>query len=260
MDLGLRGSAFIVTGGTDGLGAALAERLVLEGAKVAICGRDEARGRAVEARLSEAAVDGGEVVAVAADVTRPADLERLVTTTVERFARLDGIVNNAGRSAAGRIEAVADEEWAYDLELKVMAAVRLTRLALPHLRAAGKGAIVNVLNTGARAPGAGSLPTTASRAAGLAITKSLSKELGPDNIRVNAIMIGLVDSGQWRRRSEATGRSLDDLYTEMAKGIPLGRVGRSEEFGDLAAYLLSDRASYVTGCAINLDGGTSPVA
>jgi NAD(P)-dependent dehydrogenase (short-subunit alcohol dehydrogenase family) len=260
MDLGLRGSAFIVTGGTDGLGAALAERLVLEGAKVAVCGRDEARGRAVEARLSEAARDGGEVVAVAADVTQPADLERLVTTAVERFGRLDGIVNNAGRSSAGRLEAVSDEEWAYDLELKVMAAVRLTRLALPHLRSAGKGAILNVLNTGARAPGAGSLPTTASRAAGLAITKSLSKELGPDNIRVNAIMIGLIDSGQWRRRSEATGRSLDDLYTEMAKGIPLGRVGRSEESGDLAAYLLSDRASYVTGCAINLDGGTSPVA
>jgi NAD(P)-dependent dehydrogenase (short-subunit alcohol dehydrogenase family) len=260
MDLGLRGCAFIVTGGTDGLGAALAERLVLEGAKVAVCGRDEARGRAVAARLSEAAAAGGEIVAVAADVTQPADLERLVSVTVERFGRLDGIVNNAGRSSAGRIEAVADEEWAYDLELKVMAAVRLTRLALPHLRASGKGAIVNVLNTGARAPGAGSLPTTASRAAGLAITKSLSKELGPDNIRVNAIMIGLVDSGQWRRRSEATGRSLDDLYAEMAKGVPLGRVGRSDEFGDLAAYLLSERASYVTGCAINLDGGTSPVA
>jgi NAD(P)-dependent dehydrogenase (short-subunit alcohol dehydrogenase family) len=261
MDLGLSGSAFIVTGGTDGLGAALAERLVLEGAKVAICGRDAERGRALEARLSAAAGAGaGEVLAVAADVTQPGDLERLVGTAVERFGRLDGIVNNAGRSSAGRIEAVPDEEWAYDLELKVMAAVRLTRLALPHLRAAGKGAIVNVLNTGARAPGAGSLPTTASRAAGLAITKSLSKELGPDNIRVNAIMIGLIDSGQWRRRSEATGRSLEDLYGEMAKGIPLGRVGRSDEFGDLAAYLLSQRASYVTGCAINLDGGTSPVA
>jgi NAD(P)-dependent dehydrogenase (short-subunit alcohol dehydrogenase family) len=262
MDLELGGSAFIVTGGTDGLGAALAERLVVEGAHVAVCGRDIERLRRVEARLRDPAFgrgDGGDIIAVRADVTVPTDLEGLVTATVEHFGGLDGVVNNAGRSSAGRIDALDDDEWAYDLDSKVMAAVRLIRLALPHLRAAGSGAIVNVLNTGARAPAAASLPTTASRAAGLAVTKSLSKELGPDNIRVNAIMIGLVDSGQWRRRSEATGRSLDDLYSEMARGIPLGRVGRSEEFADLAAYLLSRRASYVTGCAVNLDGGASPV-
>ena len=262
MDLELGGSAFIVTGGTDGLGAALAERLVVEGARVAVCGRDVERLRRVEARLRDPAFgrgNNGDIIAVRADVTVPKDLEGLVTATVEHFGRLDGVVNNAGRSSAGRIDALDDDEWAYDLNSKVMAAVRLIRLALPHLRAAGARAPVLSTLTIAPLPAAASLPTTASRAAGLAVTKSLSKELGPDNIRVNAIMIGLVDSGQWRRRSEATGRSLDDLYSEMARGIPLGRVGRSEEFADLAAYLLSRRASYVTGCAVNLDGGASPV-
>jgi NAD(P)-dependent dehydrogenase (short-subunit alcohol dehydrogenase family) len=143
----------------------------------------------------------------------------------------------------------------------VLAAVRCTRLAVPHLIAAGGGAIVNVLNTGAKAPGAGSLPTTASRAAGLAITKAASKDLGRLGIRVNAVLVGLVASGQWQRRADAAGQSEEEFYRQMAKNtdIPLGRVGRSEEFADVAAYLLSDRSSYVTGSAINLDGGTSPV-
>jgi NAD(P)-dependent dehydrogenase (short-subunit alcohol dehydrogenase family) len=170
-------------------------------------------------------------------------------------------VNNAGKSAAGRIDEVSDDVWIADLELKVHAAVRLTRLTVPHLIAAGGGAIVNVLNVGAKAAGAASLPTTASRAAGLAITKAASKDLGRHGIRVNAVLIGLVASGQWQRRADAAGQSEEELYSQMAKNadIPLGRVGRSEEFADLAAYLLSDRSSYVTGSAVNLDGGSSPV-
>jgi NAD(P)-dependent dehydrogenase (short-subunit alcohol dehydrogenase family) len=132
---------------------------------------------------------------------------------------------------------------------------------VPHLIAAGGGAIVNVLNVGAKAAGTASLPTTASRAAGLAITKAASKDLGGHGIRVNAVLIGLVASGQWQRRADAAGQSEEELYRQMVKNadIPLGRVGRSEEFADLAAYLLSDRSSYVTGSAVNLDGGSSPV-
>ncbi|MBO0746986.1 MAG: SDR family NAD(P)-dependent oxidoreductase, partial [Acidimicrobiaceae bacterium] len=165
MDLRLKDLVFIITGGTDGLGLALADFLVEEGARVAVCGRDEARVKATEARLREA---GGQAIAVSADVTVPADLARLVSTTVNTWGRVDGLVNNAGRSAAGSIEAMTDEDWTDDLELKVMAAVRLVRLVLPHLRAAGGGSIVNVLNIGSRAPGPTSLPTAASRAAGLA--------------------------------------------------------------------------------------------
>ncbi len=258
MDLHLDGKVVLVTGGTDGLGAALAYRLVEEGSRVAVCGRDPDRLAAAEQRLRDA---GGDALAVRADVTRLADLEQFVDAAVSRWGRLDGLVNNAGKSAAARIDQVSDEDWIADLNLKVLAAARCTRLAVPHLAAAGGGSIVNVLNVGAKAAGAGSLPTTASRAAGLAITKAASKDLGGQGIRVNAVLIGLVASGQWRRRADAAGQSEDEMYRQMAQNasIPLGRVGRPEEFADLAAYLLSDRSSYVTGSAINLDGGTSPV-
>lgn len=254
MDLELGGKVVVVTGGTDGLGAALADVLVGEGARVAVCGRDPDRLDATAERLGDAGL------AVRADVTRPADLERLVAETTRRWGRVDGLVNNAGRAAAGRFDEVGDEEWQADLDLKVMAAVRLTRLCLPHLRAAGGGAVVNVLAIGAKAPPARSLPTTASRAAGLAITKALSKELGPDGVRVNAVLVGLVESGQWRRLSETTGRPLEQVYTGMGRDVPLGRVGTAREFADVVAFLLSARAGYVTGSAVNLDGGSSPAA
>jgi len=258
MDLHLNGKVVLVTGGTDGLGAALASRLVEEGARVAVCGRDAGRLAATEQRLHDA---GGDALAVQADVTSPADLERFVDAAVARWGRLDGLVNNAGKSAAGRVDQVSDDVWVDDLNLKVLAAVRCIRLALPHLILAGGGAIVNVLAVGAKAPGAGSLPTTASRAAGLAITKAASKDLGGYGIRVNAVLVGLVESGQWQRRADAAGQSEEEFYRRILENtsIPLGRVGRAEEFADLAAYLLSDRSSFVTGSAINLDGGSSPV-
>jgi NAD(P)-dependent dehydrogenase (short-subunit alcohol dehydrogenase family) len=257
MDLHLDGKVILITGGTDGLGAALADLLVEEGARVAVCGRDPGRLAATEQRLSAA---GGDVLAVPADVTEVRDIERFVEAAAGRWGRIDGLVNNAGKSAAGPVDQVPDETWAEDLNLKVLGAVRCTRLVVPHLAAAGGGAIVNVLAVAGKAPGAGSLPTAASRAAGLAITKAASKDLGGRGIRVNAVLIGLVESGQWRRRAEAAGQSEEELYRQMAQraDIPLGRIGRAAEFADLAAYLLSDRASYVTGSALNLDGGTSP--
>src|ERR1700677_2560669 len=258
MDLHLNGKVVLITGGTDGLGAALADRLVEEGARVAVCGRDSGRLAATEQRLRDA---GGDALAVQADVTRPADLERFANAAASGWGRLDGLVNNAGQSAAGRIDQVSDEVWIADLNLKVLAAVRCTRLTVPHLIAAGGGAIVNVLNVGAKAARAASLPTSASRAAGLAITKAASKDLGGHGIRVNAVLIGLVASGQSRRRADAAGQAEEELYRQIVKNsdIPLARVGRPEEFADLEAYLLSDRSFYVTGSAINLDGGSSPV-
>src|SRR5215472_1944911 len=216
MDLHLNGKVVLITGGTDGLGAALAYRLIEEGALVAVCGRDSDRLSATERRLREA---GGDAIAVRADVTRLADLERFVETAARRWGHIDGLVNNAGKSAAGRIDQVADEDWIADLDLKVLAAARCTRLAVPHLIAAGGGAIVNVLNIGSKAPGAGSLPTAASRAAGLALTKSLSREAAADGIRVNAVLIGLIESGQWVRQAAATGVPLEDHYAGMAQRL-----------------------------------------
>jgi NAD(P)-dependent dehydrogenase (short-subunit alcohol dehydrogenase family) len=260
MDLGLQGKAAIVTGGSDGLGLATARRLAAEGAAVAICGRDATRLKEAAERLR---VDGAAVLDVQADVSRTADLERLVSATLERFGRIDILVNNAGTSAARGFETVDDAAWQADLELKLFAAIRCARLCVPAMRRVGGGRIVNILNTGAKAPAARSLPTSVSRAAGLALTKALSKELAPDGILVNAICIGLVKSGQWERRWARQERpgTLEAFYEELARerGVPLGRIGDAEELGALVAFLVSAPAGYITGVAVNFDGGLSGV-
>jgi NAD(P)-dependent dehydrogenase (short-subunit alcohol dehydrogenase family) len=256
MELELAGKSVLITGGTDGLGLALARQLVREGASVAVCGRDEERLRAAEASLLE---EGGDVLAQRADVSRGEDVEAFVEVAVARWGRIDGIVHNAGRASAGALDSLDDATWDSDVQLKLMAAVRLTRLALPHLRAA-RGAVLFTLALAAKAPGAASEPSSVTRAAGMALMKALSKELAPDGIRVNAVLIGLIESGQWVRAAEGAGTDLPAFYDRFAKdaGIPLGRFGRPEEFADLGCFLLSARASYLTGTAINLDGGLSP--
>jgi NAD(P)-dependent dehydrogenase (short-subunit alcohol dehydrogenase family) len=256
MDLEMAGRSILITGGTDGLGLALALRLAAEGASVAVCGRDEERLRAAEAAVRGV---GGDVLAQRADVSRAEDLGTFVEAAVARWGRIDGIVHNAGRSSGGTIEELEDAAWESDLQLKLMAAVRLTRLALPQLRAT-HGAVLFTLAVAAKAPGASSEPSSVTRAAGMALMKALSKELGPGGIRVNAILIGLIESGQWVRMAANARVGLPEFYERFAAdaGIPLGRFGRAAEFADLGCYLLSARASYLTGTAINLDGGLSP--
>lgn len=254
-DLELTGKAALVTGGSDGLGRAAARRLAAEGAKVAICGRRAEHLEAAAEALSDET--GGTVRAIQADVTGADACDRLVAATIDAFGELDILVNNAGTSAAASLLDLDDDAWRADFELKVMASVRLCRLAVPHMRGRGGGAIVNAAIGGGKAPPARQLPTSLTRAAGLNLTKSLSAEFAPENIRVNAICIGLIESAQWDRR--AGGRPVEELYSEMAARIPMGRVGRAAEYGDLVAFLCSARAAYITGTAINLDGGLCPV-
>ncbi|HEY7931773.1 MAG TPA: SDR family oxidoreductase [Acidimicrobiales bacterium] len=254
MDLELRDRAFLITGGTDGLGLALATTLVSEGARVAVCGRDAQRLAAARATLGERAL------VVAADVTHEGEFDAFIDQALTTFGRLDGAVNNAGRAAASNVATSSDAQWREDYELKVIAALHLSRRVLPVL-ATTKGSIVNVLAISARAPQAGTTPTAASRAAGLALTKALAQEGGPLGVRANAILIGLIESGQWARRAKDAGVTLDDFYDDLARrsAIPLGRLGTAREFADVAAFLLSPRASYVTGVGISVDGGLSPV-
>lgn len=258
MDLQLEGKIFLITGGSSGLGKALAEQLVREGAGgVALMARDAERLAATADALRSA---GGEVLDHAGDVRRVEDLARFVESAVARWGRIDGVVNNAGELAAGVFADHDDTVWEDDLALKLMGAVRLTRLALPALRKS-RGAVVNTLATSGKAPDAFTTPTSVSRAAGLALTKALSRELAPDGIRVNAVLIGVIESGQLERRAVAAGITPEAYYARMVSTsqIPLGRVGRAEEFADIGSFLLSSRASYVTGTAINLDGGLCPV-
>ncbi|MEM7745195.1 MAG: SDR family oxidoreductase [Pseudomonadota bacterium] len=255
MDLGLDGKCALITGGSDGLGRATAVRLAAEGARVAICGR---RGDYLAATARELAqVTGGTVVPIQGDVSSQSDCNRLIPETIAALGGIDILVNNAGASAAASLLDVDDDSWQSDFDLKVMAAVRLCRSAVPHLRARGGGSIINAAIAGGKAPNARQLPTSLMRAAGLNLTKSLANEFAADNIRVNAICIGKIKSAQWERRA-TNERPLEDIYQDMGASVPLGRVGEAEDYGDLVAFLCSARASYITGTAVNLDGGLCP--
>ncbi len=253
MDLDLRDRAFLITGGTDGLGLALARTLVDEGARVAVCGRDAGRVEAARDLL------GPSSMSVVADVTDEQQLDDFIDRALSTFGRLDGAVSNAGHASAGPIASSSDQAWRDDFALKVVPAVHIARRTLDAL-AETAGSFLSVLSITAKAPNANSTPTAASRAAGLALTKALAHEVGVRGVRANAILIGLIESGQWVRAAQRGQMDEADLYAAIVadQKIPLGRFGRAREFADLAAFVLSPRASYLTGVGINLDGGLSP--
>jgi 3-oxoacyl-[acyl-carrier protein] reductase len=252
MELGLKDKIAIITGGSEGLGRAAAERLAREGARVAV----GARRKDVLERAADGLrkATGGDVLALPTDVRQPAQVEALVNAVVTRWGGVDILVNNAGTSAAAPFEKVDDTAWQDDIDLKLLAAIRFCRLVIPLMRARGGGRIVNVTNLGGKAPQAAGLPTSVTRAAGINLTKSLANEYAPDRILVNTICLGLVKSAQWERRAKG---DLEGYYREAAKRVPIGRMGEAEEFADLVAFLVSARAAYITGTAINFDGGMS---
>ena len=259
MDLGLTKKVAVITGGSEGIGKGIALRLSEEGTKVAICARRDEILQEAAQEIREKA--GNDILAVSADVTKPETLENFIAQTVEHFGQIDILVNNAGRSTRGDFETLTDEDWYDDLDLKLMGAVRCARLVIPHMKSASGGRIINVTHPGGKQPSAGSYPTSVSRAAGIAMTKALSKELLPHNILVNTVCLTSIKSAQGERSWKAEGApsTLDEYWAERGKEHPLGRLGEPSEAGDLVAFLVSERASFITGTAINLDGGLSNV-
>ena len=264
MDMGLQDKVAIITGGSYGIGKAAAMSMAEEGARVVIVARrpDVLEEAAQDIRTATESL----VLPVTADVSASDTAARVAKATLDNFGRIDILVNNAGVAMAKPLEEVSDEDWESDFELKVWGAVRLIRSVVPEMRKVGGGRIINVTNLGGRTPGAASMPTSISRAAGIAITKGLSKDLAKDNILVNTVCIGSIKSGQTERRYERLketnpGLTIEDVYQQSvaARCIPLGRVGETREAGEVIAFLASERASYLTGIAVNIDGGTSAV-
>jgi 3-oxoacyl-[acyl-carrier protein] reductase len=257
MEIRLDGRTALVTGGSKGLGLAMATKFAQSGADVAILARGGDALAAAERSIRSAAQT--RVKALSCDVAKGPALEAAWRAVIGEFGKVDILVNNAGTSQTGKFEEISDALWQDDLDLKLFAAIRLARLALPDMKARRWGRIINVLNIGAKAPRPQSAPTAVSRAAGLALTKILAGEGAPHNVLVNALLVGLIASDQHVQRIRAEGGNVETGLREMGKRVPLGRIGEAEEFANLACFLASDAGSYVTGTAINVDGGMSPV-
>src|SRR5262249_51216438 len=237
----LANRAAIVTGGSKGLGFAIANRLAASGADVLIA----ARGREAldEAVKSISAGAKGRVVGAQGDVSKSDWIKHIYDEGMRTISKLDIGVNNAGTSRNGAFETITDEVWREDLDQKLFAAIRLIRLVWPQMKERRWGRVINVLNIGAKAPRAGSGPTTISRAAGMALTKVLSQEGAPHNILVNAMLVGFIEADQHVQRARKEGVAIEDYIARRAKDIPLRRIGKAEEFANLACFLVSEQAS-----------------
>jgi 3-oxoacyl-[acyl-carrier protein] reductase len=244
----------IVTGASSGIGFAIARAYLQRGDNVVANARTLDRLQAAAAQLGQPA----HLLLVPGDIAAPDTARRLVDAAIERFGQVDILVNNAGVARGMPFQSISDADWQADFDLKVFAHIRLCRLALPGMRARKWGRIINVLAIAAKAQPANSAPSSVSRAAGMALTKALAGEVAADGVLVNALLTGFVESDQWLRRFPDP-ENLDKWRAQAGRGIPVGRVGKAEEFANLALFLASDAGGYINGTAINVDGGLSPV-
>lgn len=257
MDLGLRDKGAIVGGASQGMGKAIALGLAREGAKVAICSRHQ---EAIEKAAEEIRwVTGAEVLPVVADLAQPGDIDRLVETAFTQFGRLDILVNNAGGPPPGRFADFDDEDWEATFNLTFLSVVRLVRAALPHLRAQGGGRIVNITSMSVKEPIDDLILSNGVRPGVIGLAKTLARELAADNILINNICPGRIDTERVRQvdadRARREGRTLEEVSRAKLASIPLGRYGTPEEVANLVVFLASDKASYISGATIQVDGG-----
>jgi len=257
MDMGLGGTVALVTASSEGIGKAVALGLAREGAHLVMCARrtDVLVGAAEEISNQT----GMQVLAVDCDVSVKADIEDLVARTIKRFGRLDVLVNNAGGPPFGQFTQHGDDAWQQAFDMNLLSAVRLIREALPHLQTSGRGRIINLTSTSVKQPIDGLILSNSIRAGVVGMAKTLATELARFGITVNNIAPGRIDTERIRElvrdRAAAQGISEEEARQAEAGQIPVGRYGTPEEVANLAVFLASDKASYITGTTIQVDGG-----
>jgi 3-oxoacyl-[acyl-carrier protein] reductase len=241
VDLGLTDSVCLVTGSTGGIGLATAELLRAEGATVVTTGRS-----------------GGEIQA---DLSEPGEPERVVTETLERYGRLDVLVNNVGGTEIRKLEDLTDDDWQASFEINLLSAVRATRAALPGMRERGAGTIVNVSSTAAKRPSTGMPDYSVMKAALLSFSRLVADLYAKDGIRCNAVTPGPTATQAWLGDGGLADQqgNREEVLAKVGAGRPLGRLAQPEEIAAVIAFLCSPRASYVTGAAWSADGGTVPI-
>lgn len=260
MELGLSGRRAVVTGGTKGIGRAVVNELLAEGASVALCARhaDEVKEAEAQLRDAHADADGRRVFGFTADVTNAEEVSRLVEEAASALGGIDVLVNNAGGAHPGNFESLSDDDWRQDLDVKLFSQIRCTRAALPHLRRSEAARVINVNAVYGKYPDPAFFATTVNRAACLNLTKVLAQEFGPEGILVNSVNIGFVVTPQWEniRQRRALDQSEEEFFSALAAAeVPLGRFGSVDEVSGVVAFLASDRASYVTGAMVDVAGG-----
>lgn len=258
MKVSLEGRTALVTGASRGVGFAMASRFARSGADVVLLAR---RADVLEnARREIEEHSPGKVLAYDCDVIDRAAVAEVYADLKKRGRNVDILVNNAGLSANYPFDRVSDDDMMEDYELKVVAAANFIRHALPDMKQRNWGRIINIVSIMPKMPGRSGTPTLLSRAAGIALSKSLASELGPWSILVNALCLGQVQSDQWTvtHKKYAPELSYEEYLRSRLSDVPLGRIGTAEEVANIACFLASDLASYITGTAINVDGGRCP--
>ena len=255
MELGLQGKKAIVTGASRGLGRAIALELAGEGCDLAVCARGESDLADAVGEFERAGV---RVFSQVVDVTATSDVVEFVGGAAASLGGIDILVNNAGAATPGNFGSLTDKAWQADIDVKLFSMIRCSREALPHMRARGGGRIVNINAVFGKFPDPNFFATSVNRAACISFTKALSIELGPENVLVNSVNIGFVESSQWERihQRRAPELSMEEFLHRTVEGhVPLGRFGRAEEVAAVVAFLVGERASYVTGASIDVAGG-----
>lgn len=258
MDLGLQGRRAIVTGGSKGLGKAIAAELLAEGTSVTICSRNAAELEATADELRKQTGGSASLTAMPCDVTMTAEVASFIESAVSAMGGLDILVNNAGGARPGQFGTLTDEDWQADIEVKLFSQIRCTRAALPYLRQSQAPRVININAVYARYPDPAFLASSVNRASCLSLSKALSMELGREQILVNSVNIGLVETPQWQNihLRRAPDKPAGEFFGQLAAAeVPLGRFGQPDEVSGLVAFLASDRASYIAGASIDVAGG-----